>query len=190
MEQSILNRDLKLEASFSFSGQDFSRAVTVVSDDFEEEEVNDDQYIEIALERHVNGHHLDDGTSLEFRISFSSSVPFLQLHNCGLELNRADTVESIGTEFSDAVTTPLSTSSSTSASALSSSSNDTRCRTRETAAKAQKTVRRRVVQFRSFNRLRNSLLANPAASSETVSKKNATPERESCSNNREFIRSR
>ncbi|KAJ0027659.1 hypothetical protein Pint_35150 [Pistacia integerrima] len=213
MEQSIMNRDPELEASFSFSGQDFSPALAAFSD---EEDGNDDQYIEIALERPINGDHPDDGSNqLEFCISFSSSVPFLQLPNCGLAradtvdsigsvdssvpflpncgLARADTVDStatvdsIGTEFSDAVTTPVSTSSSsTSASTLGFSSADTRRRTREPAAKAQKTIKRRV-QFRSVNRLLNSLLSNPAASSEIVNKKDATSDRESCSNHHELV---
>ncbi|KAJ0084192.1 hypothetical protein Patl1_30009 [Pistacia atlantica] len=155
--QSIMNRDPELEASFSFGGQDFSPALAAFSD---EEDGNDDQYIEIALERPMNGDHPDDGSNqLEFCISFSSSVPFLQLPNCGLAradtvdsigsvdssvpflpicgLARANTVDSIatidsiGTEFSDVVTTPLSTSSSsTSASTLGFSSTDTRRRSR------------------------------------------------------------
>ncbi|KAJ0088823.1 hypothetical protein Patl1_31623 [Pistacia atlantica] len=110
---------------------DFSPALAAFSD---EEDGNDDQYIEIALERPMNGDHPDDGSNqLEFCISFSSSVPFLQVPSCGLAradtvdsigsvdssvpflpncgLARADTVDSvatvdsIGTEFSDAVTT-------------------------------------------------------------------------------------
>ncbi|KAJ0030304.1 hypothetical protein Pint_14159 [Pistacia integerrima] len=77
---------------FGLTPMDFSPALAAF---FDEEDCNDDQYIEIALERPMNGDHPDDGSNqLEFCISFSSSVPFLQLPNCGLA--RADTMDSIG----------------------------------------------------------------------------------------------
>ncbi|XP_044473159.1 uncharacterized protein LOC123201637 [Mangifera indica] len=155
MEQSIMNRDPELEASFSFSGQNFSPAMAGSGD---EEDDDDDQYIEIALERPVNGDNPDAGSNQsELRLSFSSSsIPFLRLPNCGLAC--ANTV----TDFSDAVTTRLSTSSSaTSASSLSLSSADGRRRTREPNVKAQKTIKRRLL---------NSLLSNQEASSEMVNK--------------------
>ncbi|XP_044474091.1 uncharacterized protein LOC123202300 [Mangifera indica] len=156
-----MDRDRELEASFSFGGQEFSPATAGSCD--EEDDDSDDQYIEIALERPVNGHNPDDGSNQsEFFISFSSSSsdPFLQLPNCGLAC--ADTVDCIGTDLSDAVTASLSASSSaTSASSLSLSSADTRRRTTEPNVKAQKTIKRRLL---------NSLLSNREASTEMVSK--------------------
>ncbi|KAK3212852.1 hypothetical protein Dsin_017558 [Dipteronia sinensis] len=167
-QSNIMYRDPELEASFSFSGYDL---ITNSPDDLCDD---DDQYIEIELQQpRSNKHHeyYDDhglDLDLEFRISFSSSksVPnFLQLsyNNNNGALSRTTTVDSLGSDSIETVTTPSSSTLSCSSSA------DTYWAAASPTTSTQPPSKWKV-QFRAVNRLLSSFLSIPRTPSEMEEK--------------------
>ncbi|KAK2656587.1 hypothetical protein Ddye_009639 [Dipteronia dyeriana] len=175
-ERNIMYRDPELEASFSFNGYDLvtnsSDDLCVFSDTCNDGD-DDDQYIEIELRQpRSNAHHEyyddddDDGLDLdlELRISVSSSKSVtnsLQLsdNNNNGALSRTTTVDSLGSDSIETVTTPSSSTLS------SSSSADTYW-----AAASPTTSTKRKVQFRAVNRLLSSFLSIPRTPSQKAEK--------------------
>ncbi|KAL5741129.1 hypothetical protein ACOSP7_027861 [Xanthoceras sorbifolium] len=190
--QSIMYRDPELEASFSFSGFDFmiNSSDLCLFSDVEDGDNDDDQYIEIAFEKPTKHADDDDDDGLELRISFSSSLPCSHMNN-NTALSRTTTVESIGSDSIETVTTPSSSSTST----LSCSSADAHwaAASPPTTSQPSTPIKRKVVQFRAVNRLLGSFLSIPRTPSKIIEKSdhdNNSPEHETTNNHMKLVQTR
>lgn len=165
--ESITCRDPELEASFSFNS-----ALHVFSDDDDDEgSLNDDEYIEIALEQQPNNTFEDD--ELELRISFSSSC----YNHKNIGLSRTSTVE----EWETATTTTIPTSfcSSSTTSTLTCSSAETCWAVDDQPSRRahrSTVLKRRVRYFWAVNRLLNGFFSTPLTASELLERDGTSDE--------------